>query len=89
MTSVQPKAPYVGSILDWPVNPAVRRSYYTESTNALTKIAEDESVMPDIVKNAQPRLGDNSLLDILQKVLQSQSSEKQEVSMPSNLDYRK
>jgi hypothetical protein len=54
-----------------------------------TKIDEDKSVMPDIVANAKPRLGDSSIMEILQKVLQKQESEKQVSAMPSNLDYRK
>jgi hypothetical protein len=89
MTSIVPKAPYVGTVIDWPVDPRIRRSYYTDVLNLLTKIDEEKSVMPDIVANAKPRLGDESIVEILQKVLQQQKSEKQVSAMPSNLDYRK
>ena len=89
MTSIVPKAPYVGTVIDWPVDPQIRRSYFTDVLDLSTKIDEEKSVMPDIVANAKPRLGDTSIIEMLQKVLQKQESEKQEVSMPSNLDYRK
>ena len=89
MASIVPKAPYVGTVIDWPVDPRIRRSYFTDTPNLSTKIEEEVSATPDIVANAKPRLGDTSILEILQKVLQKQDSEKQEISMPSNLDYRK
>jgi hypothetical protein len=89
MTSILPKAPYVGTVVDWPVDPRIRRSYFTDVLDLSTKIDEDLSVIPDIAANAKPRLGDTSIIEILQKVLQKQESEKQETSMPSNLDYRK
>ena len=89
MASIVPKALYTGSVIDWPVDPRIRRSYFTDVLDLSTKIDEEKSVMPDIVANAKPRLADTSIIEMLQKVLQKQESEKQEVSMPSNLDYRK
>jgi hypothetical protein len=89
MTNIMPKAPYTGTVIDWPVDPRIRRSFYTDTPNMSTKIEEDTSVVPDIVANAKPRLGDTSIIEILQKVLQQQDSEKQVTAMPSNLDYRK
>jgi hypothetical protein len=85
-----PKAIMLGTVIDWPVDPRIRRSYFTDTPNLLHKINEDKSeVVPDIVANAKPRLGDSSIIEILQKVLQQQDSEKQVSAMPSNLDYRK
>ena len=89
MTSLLPSAPMVGDLLSWPVDRRIRRSFYTDKLDMSDKITEDKSVMPDIAAKAKPRLGDNSLIEVLQKILQKQNSEKVEESMPSNLDYRK
>lgn len=84
-----PQAPTTGDLLSWPVDTRIRRSYYTDRLDARDEIKPDSFVTPDVVANAKPRLGDDSLIEVLQKVLQKQESAKAEVSMPSNLDYRK
>ena len=79
----------VGSLLSWPVDRRIRRSFFTDKLDMSEKITEDKSVVPDIAEQAKPRLGDNSLVEVLQQILQKQGGAKMETSMPSNLDYRK
>ena len=88
--TLTPQAPFVGSILSWPVDRGIRRAFYTDKLDASDRIAEEQSAVPDIAtEQKQPRLGDNSIVEVLQKVLQQQESGKVEKTMPSNLDYRK
>ena len=79
----------VGSLLSWPVDRRIKRSFFTDKLDMSDKITEDKSVVPDIAEQGKPRLGDNSLVEVLQQILQKQGGAKMETSMPSNLDYRK
>ncbi len=88
--NIVPRAPFIGDVLDLPINRSITRGYYTSSKKLDTVIQEDKSMEPDVAKEkAKPRLGDNSLVEVLQKVLQTQESETMTKAMPSNLDYRK
>ena len=88
MTSVRP-VPMIGDVLDRPVDPRIKRGYYTNTANAMTKIAGEQKVIPDVVQHAKPKpgLGDN-LMEILQKVVQSQGGEETKKALPSNLSWR-
>ena len=81
--------PMIGDVLDRPVDPRIKRGYYTNTPNAMTKIAGEQKVIPDVVQEAKPRqgLGDN-LMEILQKVVQSQGGEETKKALPSNLSWR-
>ena len=88
MTTVRPM-PMVGSILDRPVDPRIKRGYYTNEPNGRSRITVEQKVIPDVVQQAKPRegLGDN-ILEILQKAVQSQGGEETKKAMPSNLTWR-
>jgi hypothetical protein len=88
MTTVR-AMPMIGDVLDRPVDPTIKRGYYTNVANALTKITVEQKVIPDVVQQAKPRagLGDN-ILEILQKAVQTQGGEEQQKAMPSNLSWR-
>ena len=89
MTTVLPQ-PMIGDVLDRPVDPAIKRGFYTNVPNALTRVEVEKQIVPDIVQNAQPRpMGDN-ILEILQKAVQQQGGEAEDTkkAMPSNLAWR-
>jgi hypothetical protein len=82
--------PVIGNVLDRPVDPRVRRSFFTDTPNASHKITIQQQIIPDIVSKAKPRgVGDN-LLEILQQAVQTQTvgSDPTKKAMPSNLSWR-
>ena len=87
MTQVRPK-PMIGDVLDRPLDPRVKRAFYTNVANALTKIDIQQQVVPDIVEQAKPRgIGDN-ILDMLKQVVQQQGGDDTKKAMPSDLAWR-
>ena len=87
MTQVLPK-PMIGDVLDRPLDPKVKRAFYTNVPNALKKIDIQQQVVPDIVEQAKPRgVGDN-ILDLLKQAVQQQGGDDTKKAMPSDLAWR-
>ena len=87
MTQVRPVPP-IGDVLDRPLDPRVKRAFYTNVPNALTKIEIQQQVVPDIVEQAKPRgVGDN-ILDMLKQMVQKQGGDDTKKAMPSDLSWR-
>ena len=89
-----------GDILDLPIDPRLRRSYYSTDPHGRTVLKPDRKVVgadagPQM-KGIQGRLGDKNLLKLLQTAMGDEKepskpgveSAEQKVAMPSNLAWR-
>ena len=88
-----------GDILDLPIDPRVRRSYYSTDPHGRTVLKPDRKVVGEDSEQQKPmeaRLGDKNLLKLLQTAMgdkkefapEQVESAEQKVAMPSNLSWR-
>ncbi len=86
-TLLQPP-PVVGDVLSIPIDPALRRGYYSNKPMA-DKVMETEKPAVDPQIAEKPRLGDQNLMQLLKKTLAGavETTESKE-AMPSNLGWR-
>ena len=48
--NILPRAPFIGDVLDLPIDRSITRGYYTSSKKLDTVIQEDKSMEPDVAK---------------------------------------
>ena len=97
--TLHPRPPFVGDILDYPVDKTIKRAFYTDQPDMSTRIRIDPGVTAEVKK---PRLGDQSIMDLMKRMMSGGGSvvEKKETTedgmktttiaaAPSNMDHRK
>jgi hypothetical protein len=78
--------PVLGDVLSIPLDPKLRRGYYSSDPMAETPIKIEQQVDPKI-GGETPRLGDQNLMRLLKEFTGSVETTKK--AMPSQLDWRR
>jgi hypothetical protein len=82
--------PVMGDVLSIPIDPKLRRGYYSNLPMANKAIQIQEEVTPQIGDGAKPRLGDQNLMQMLKKTLEGAVETAETAkAMPSQLDWRR
>ena len=84
--------PVMGDVLSIPIDPALRRGYYSNLPMANKAIQVQEEVAPQLgqADAAKPRLGDQNLMQMLKKTLEGAvETAESKKAMPSQLDWRR
>jgi hypothetical protein len=86
--------PVMGDVLSIPINPKLRRGYYSNMPMATKAIQVQKEVAPQIAKPSQtgekPRLGDQNIMQILKKAVEGAvETTDSKQAMPSQLEWRR
>ena len=83
--------PVRGDVLSIPINPKLRRGYYSNKPMATKAIQIQKEAAPQIGKpgGEKPRLGDQNLMQLLQKAVEGVETTGSKQAMPSQLEWRR